>query len=591
MTELGRLASVGAISDVDARFAEAVARLGGEEPGSRVAVAAALASRAVQRGHVCAHLARLAEEPLVDGDGAVVMPPIDLDATLAALRGSALVSDGSSPAPLVLDGSARLYLKRYYDYEVRLARALDERARLTSTIDDALLERALDRIFGADLEHEQRRAAATAVRRHLAVISGGPGTGKTTTVAALLALIVEQAQAQGRTLGIRLVAPTGKAAQRMGEALRASVDRLPISEEVRRALPTEDASTIHRALGYQPRTPTRFRHDRHNPLSADVVVADEASMIDLALMTKLVEAVPATARLVLLGDKDQLASVDAGAVLADLWDAPSLSSCASRLSKSYRFGDQSRIAALARAITNGDADGVLEVLRGERDMPYGEVALKPPITPGSELPRELLVAVTRGLAGLFEDVGPEERLRRLRTFRVLCAHRRGPAGVEVVNRLVEKHLRESGCIGERALYYDGRPILITANDHQLGLYNGDIGVVCREGGGRRVFFAGSERTRAFPVGRLPDHETVYAMTVHKSQGSEVDRVALILPPEPSPILTRELLYTAVTRAREHVDVFASKGVLRHGIGRRIERASGLADRLADAGVARTPRPT
>lgn len=417
-----------------------------------------------------------------------------------------------------------------------------------------------------------------AAARHLAVISGGPGTGKTTTVASILALLIEQAHARGERLRVQLVAPTGKAAQRMGESLRERVSTLDAPPAVLDAIPRE-ASTIHRALGYQPRTPTRFRHDRHNPLSVDVLLADEASMIDLALMTKLVEAVPEAGRVILLGDKDQLASVDAGAVLADLWEAPALSDCVARLNKSYRFREHSGIAALARAISAGDADRALHVLRGERDMPYGEVALLPEVTDAT-LPDELALAATRGFGALFENVEPAERLRRLHHYRILCAHRRGPGGVGAVNAAVERLLRDEHVIRDRGLFYDGRPVIVTANDHQLGLFNGDVGVVCRHGTGHRVYFSGHAAPRAIPVGRLPPHETVFAMTVHKSQGSEVDRVALVLPPTPSPILTRELLYTAVTRARTHVDVFGSEAVLRHGVSREIARASGLTDRLA-----------
>ncbi len=592
MIDLRHLVRVGALSALDLRFAETVTRLvhhRGADDGSdaaarhHVRLAAALASRAVQRGHVCAHLERLASEPLLDADGLPVATAIELAllAGLASLRDSPLVSDGSRPTPLVLDASARLYLYRYFDYERRLARALRRRAAVVPAIDEALLGQGLERMFGVDShDNEQRRAAATAVRRSLTIISGGPGTGKTTTVANILALLAEQAEARGEPIRIQLVAPTGKAAQRMAESLQARVANLDTGDAVRAAIPRE-ASTIHRALGYQPRTPTQFRHGRHSPMSVDVLLADEASMIDLALMTKLVEAVPESARLILLGDKEQLASVEAGAVLADLWDAPALSNCVSNLTKSYRFGENSGIAALARAISQGDARRALEVLHGEQEMPYGEVALKPAVQEAATLPDELGVIATAGYAQLFSPGTPEQRLEQLNRFRILCAHRSGPAGVEAINTAVERHLRDCGLIRERALFYDGRPIIITANDHQLGLFNGDVGLVCRasRGDGRRVFFGGREKVRAIPVGRLPPHETVFAMTVHKSQGSELDRVALVLPITPSPLLTRELLYTAVTRARAHVDVFGSQAVLRYGIGRRIERRSGLSERL------------
>lgn len=583
MTPLDRWVAEGALSPLDARFAEAMVRLvdHDETQLTLVRLAAALASRAVQRGHVCADLERISQEALLDGDGTPVgdgRPPFALAAALAALAASPLVSDGSTPTPLVLQ-RGRLYLYRYYAYERRLAEALRRRAAFESAVDETVLEVGLARLFAEPGAEEQRRAAKRAVQTRLSVISGGPGTGKTTTVAKILALLAEQAEARGDGIRVELVAPTGKAAQRLGESLDATIAKLATSDAVRASIPRR-ASTIHRALGYQPRTPTRFRYGRHNPMSVDVLLADEASMIDLALMTKLIEAVPSEARVILLGDKDQLASVEAGAVLADMWEAEALAPCVSTLTKTFRFGERSGIAALARAILAGDSVGALDVLRGESEMPYGEVALHEGITSATaELPQELAFAVEHDLGPLLRARDPAERLEKLHAFRILCAHRRGPAGVFALNLAVERQLRATGLVRADGNFYDGRPVIVTANDHQLGLFNGDIGVVCHEGGARRVFFAAEGRPRAVPLGRLPQHETVYAMTVHKSQGSEVKRVALVLPPEPSPILTRELLYTAVTRARDHVDVFGSPAVLSHAMGRRIERASGLTDAL------------
>lgn len=581
MSALDRWVHAGALSPLDARFAEAMVRLV-DHPAKHlplVRLAAALASRAVERGHVCADLERLSREPLLDADGVVVNaePPFALGDALAALEASPLVCDGSVDTPLVLR-QTRLYLHRYYMYERRLAEALRRRAS-SIDVDEAVLAGGLARLFAEASAEEQKQAARRAVESRLAVISGGPGTGKTTTVAKILALLVEQAEARGHRLRVQLVAPTGKAAQRLGESLDATVAKLDTSEAVRAAIPRR-ASTIHRALGYQPRTPTRFRFAHKNPMSVDVLLADEASMIDLALMTKLVEAVPRDARLILLGDKDQLASVDAGAVLSDIWEAEALAPFVSKLTRTFRFAERSGIAALARAIVAGDADRALDVLRGEDEMPYGEVALHDGVTAiAAELPSELAFSIRHELGPLLRARAPEDRLERLHAFRILCAHRRGPAGVLALNVAVERFLRAEGLVRADGDFYDGRPVIVTANDHQLGLYNGDIGVVCHEGGARRVYFAAEGGPRAIPLGRLPPHETVYAMTVHKSQGSEVGRVALMLPPAPSPLVTRELLYTAVTRARDHVDIFGTAEVLRHGMARRIERASGLTEAL------------
>jgi exodeoxyribonuclease V alpha subunit len=334
-------------------------------------------------------------------------------------------------------------------------------------------------------------------------------------------------------------------------------------------------ATLHRALGFDPQAPTRFRHGADNPLPADAVIVDEASMVDLALMTKLAEAVRPEARLVLLGDKDQLASVEAGAILADIYDAPGIAACTSRLEKSYRYDVQSGIGSLARAINRGDAEETLAVLRSETTMPYGRVAL---CTLEEHRPLEgtLGATVREGFSVYLSATDPGERLERLTSFRVLCMHRRGPLGALTMNAAIEGHLAAAGMLDPSGTFYDGRPILITENDYQLALFNGDIGVVGEHDGRLRAAFASAEEgVRWIDLGRLPPHETVFAMTVHKSQGSEFDRVALLLPPGRSPILTRELVYTGVSRARERVDIYGSPAILKEAIDRRIERASGL----------------
>lgn len=607
MTELQQLLASGIFDPIDVTFAEALGRLS-LDTDPHVLMAAALASRAVQRGHVCLDLASVAGKPLVDDDGRAVDTPLPgLSTFLAALEQSELVSHGTALAPLVLV-EGRLYLARYYGYEGRLAAGLLVRARSRVEVDEDRLRDGLFRLFaGASPGDEQRRAAALANLRRLAIISGGPGTGKTTTVAKILALLQEQALAQsGTPLRILLAAPTGKAAQRLGESIGASIDQLDTRPEVRAAVPRA-ASTLHRILGYRSRTPTRFAYGRERPLDADVVLADEASMIDLALMTKLVEAVPQQGRLILLGDKDQLVSVEAGAIFGDLYgdaggysdelagqlsrltgdatvpvalEAGPLDDCAAQLRRSYRYGEDSGIGALARAINRGDADRAMEVLRGDRSMPYGEVAIAPvdPSDPlgGDDSARALGRVVLDGYRGCLENRPLEERLEALTKFRVLCAHRRGPGGVEQLNLAIAQRLRRAGLL-ERATgpYFDGRPIIITRNDYQLELFNGDIGLMVREGERMVVAFATLAGIRRLPAPRLPAHETVFAMTVHKSQGSEFDRLALVMPPVASPILTRELVYTAVTRARHRIDIFGEESVVRAAVRARVSRTSGL----------------
>jgi exodeoxyribonuclease V alpha subunit len=282
--------------------------------------------------------------------------------------------------------------------------------------------------------------------------------------------------------------------------------------------------------------------------------------------------------LVLVGDKDQLASVEAGAILGDLYQAPGVQHCAVHLDKSYRYREEGGIGALARAVNRGDAGAALGLLQSETTMPYGEVALCS-LDEQRPLRGPLGGTVLDGFSAYLATADPVERLERLARFRVLCVHRRGPLGAETMNNAVEHHLAAAGVLTPDAAFYDGRPVLITHNDYQLGLFNGDVGVVCRNGTRVRVAFAASQEVRWIDPGRLPSHETVFAMTVHKSQGSEFDRVALLLPSAVSPILTRELVYTGLSRARERIDVYGSAHVLREAIGRRIERASGLRELL------------
>ena len=610
---LTELVDRGVLSFLDFHFARAMGRLV-EEERPEVLLGAAFASRAVQRGHVCADLGRLSAGDVVDADENVVadleLPPID--AWVGALRASELVSapDAERPTPLVLDAGGRLYLHRYASYQSRLARELRARARAAPTVDDRVLREGLDRLFAASRGRpdEQRLAALMAVNKSLCVISGGPGTGKTHTVAKILALLREQAEAtRSDTFRTLLVAPTGKAAQRLGASIEANLDRLDCSDATKTAIRTTPA-TIHRALGYQQRSPTRFRHDAENPLPADVVLVDEASMVDLALMTKLAEAVPEAARLILLGDKDQLASVEAGAILGDIYnteadhtysedftrsvhelgggEVPSsrgrgagIQDCMVHLTHSYRYGETSGIGALARDVNSGDAGGAFELLKADEPHDVGLVEIESE----AHLAAALRDSVQEGFGVLATMVSARAKLDSLERFRVLCAHRRGPFGVENVNPLIADLLREIGLVPDGE-WYEGRPIIVTQNDYQLDLFNGDVGVVARDDAGDlRAFFPGEgKKLRAFVPARLPPHETVFAMTVHKSQGSEFDEVGLVLPPEASPILTRELVYTGITRARSRVRIYGGREVLGAAVERRIERASGLREALWQA---------
>jgi exodeoxyribonuclease V alpha subunit len=602
-----RLRELGVLSELDVALAAALARIA-DERDERVLLAAALASSGVQNGHTCVELSRVVERPVFDADGALLAdgdyPPVA--AWLDALRASRLVAVGAQsekqPRPLVLGSGSRVYLARYFEYERRLAQALLGRVGANDEgIDAELLRAGLVRLFpDAPGAEEQRLAAALALSSRFSVISGGPGTGKTFTVAKILVLLQEQARAARREpYRIELLAPTGKAAQRLAEAIQTNLERLGLEPGLAETIPRV-ASTIHRALKYQPKTPTRFHHHRENPLLADLVIVDEASMVDLALMAKLVDAVPDSARLVLLGDKDQLASIEAGSILSDMYagsargfsaaraesierttgiappvaaSAPSLVDGMIELSYSHRFREGGGIFELARAVNAGDAARALEVLARS---PH--VTLEPLPAP-EELGRSL-GAVVEAKFGRLGSASIPEKLALLDGFRLLCAHRRGPYGVETLNEWIALYLRRRGLL-EPGDFYDGRPVIVTANDYAIELYNGDVGVM-----GRRnptdplaAHFSTSAGLRGVPLALLPPHETAFAMSVHKAQGSEFDEVLLLLGDRPSPLLTRELVYTAVTRARYRVRILASREILSGAVAARVERASGLRERL------------
>jgi exodeoxyribonuclease V alpha subunit len=615
-SRLHTLHEAGVLSSLDVHFARAMDRLVPNQPPA-VLLGAALASREVAGGHVCADLRRVLQRPLLDAEGrplAVELPSIF--EWVMALGQSPLCSDGSRPTPLVLDGEARLYLARYWRYQSRLATALRDRAASPfADIDTQWLADGVRRMFASEgsvlADAGQMCAAAIAVLRRLAVISGGPGTGKTSTVVRVLALLAEEARAAGRPWPrVAMLAPTGKAAARLQESVAAGREALPCDDAVKEALRLE-ASTIHRRLGYRPGSPTRFAHDADNPLPADIVLVDEASMVDLALMAKLVAAVPAHARLILLGDKDQLASVEAGAILGDIcnttgertysrpfaaqlravlgsgmpdvgdagpertgiWD------CIALLTRSFRFRADGGIGRLARAVGTGRASDALQQL----ETGDAQVQLVDLVDP-QQLARTLRPAVLDAFTPYLRARDPVERLALLGRYRLLSAHRRGPFGTERLNAMAEDLLEGAGLLHRNdPVCYDGRPILVTHNDYQLELFNGDVGVVHEESDGRMYAYfpgpSGADRLRRFAPSRLPPHESVWAMTVHTSQGSEFDRIGLLLPPQLSPILTRELVYTALTRAREHATLYGSPSVLADAIARRIDRASGLREAL------------
>ena len=632
------IAEAESLAPLDLRFAALMQRLAKQPAeGDLLATTAGLVSKLRSRGHSCLHLDRWAgqgikstvgtDEPREPGAPMGRLP--SRDAWRSVLERSDLVAVSPSldsiPRPLVLDNRDRIYLWRYWQAEQTLA--ADLKTRLA---DDIGSSPELDRVTplfrrlfpdadqGSEIDW-QAAAAGVALSRSFALISGGPGTGKTTTVTRILALLAEL-DSEAR---IALAAPTGKAATRLEESIADQLTHLPVNPETRGRIPRK-ASTLHRLLGYSPRT-DRFRFGADLPLSVDVLVVDEASMVDLLMMVSLLTALPSHARLILLGDRDQLASVDTGFVFGDLttaaglsrghsaelpaalattfqrlsgWTGPSpapatpsqntdrlLTGAAVELQVSYRFRSRPGIGALASAIRSGDERAALQTLD---DPALDDVHLQglPEASRAGQILREL----EEPLQACMSASGPEEALERLATFRILAATRVGPWGTQRLNRLVESFLEGKG-FNTLERFYSGQPVLIESNDYSTRLFNGDLGMIWRHEGGLWAFFPEEQEgpaatgpsghlLRRLPLAKLPPFSTAWSMTVHKSQGSEFDRVLLVLPAkEIGDLLSRELLYTGVTRARERVDLAAPASILESAIRKTSRRSSGLVDAL------------
>ena len=480
----------------------------------------------------------------------------------ALLLGSSMVSGGERNTPLVLEGN-RLYLQRYWQYESRLVSHLQQRLQSSPSAPDNLTA-LLDQYFPLDpAQNEtdwQREAAAAACQQVFSMITGGPGTGKTTTVLKILALLQEIHQGH---LAISLAAPTGKAAMRLQQSLMEGKQNLPLSDALLEAIP-EKVSTLHRLLGAINQS-TQFRHHAHKPLSCDLLVIDEASMIDLALMSKVIDALHPDARLILLGDQDQLASVESGAVLSDL--CVSLPKHTLKLKKTWRFDGP--IKALATAVNQCQATEAWDILQDPSQAVVNWVS-EEPVAHIEQHYQAYIQLMTQAPE-------PAEAFAAFSQFQVLAAVRQGTQGVEGLNTALEKRLQLRGILVYRT-WYHGRPIMINRNDPALGLFNGDIGLCLYDAtlDQQRVWFEQSDGNyRAVMPGRLPEHETVYVMTIHKSQGSEFAHVMVVLPENKSPLLSRELLYTAITRAKQRVDIAADQAVFTHTVRQQVQRHSGL----------------
>lgn len=532
----------GDLEPVDLQLADVLTRRSAAaSEADALSVAVALTSRAVRDGHSAITLARLARQAR-ELDSAPAHPPRNDAEWARALGGSRLVGAGAGTEPLVL-ADGLLQFRRYHDAESRIA---------------AFVRQAVEGTGGL---------------QRFSIITGGPGTGKTTRVAQLLGELVRA----DPSLRVALAAPTGKAAARVSETIRERLSATDADDETRARVPPA-ATTIHRLLAYR-RWDDTFRRNENNPLGEDLVVVDEASMVDVLVMDALLRALRPGARLILVGDHNQLASVDAGDVLGALCRAAlsagtgtPLHDCVTRLTKSWRFERHPDIGALAEAVLGGDAGRALKTCA---DPSRIDVALHPPPASSDALLQPLLPHLEACLTA----ETPVDLLAALGRFRVLAPERLGRLGVEGINLAVETWLARRGH-DVRERWYHSRPVLVTANDYATGIFNGDLGVVWRDRESVTVHFPTDGGTRVFAPPALPHVETAWAMTVHKSQGSEFDTVLVVLPEHESRVLSRELLYTAVTRARESVVLFASEAAVRLTISRSAERSSGLGARLA-----------
>lgn len=569
---------------IDLHFARFMSRLNGSE-NPELYFAAALVSNQTRAGHICLDLHNLPVENSFSSEQII-----------KALGRASVVGEPGDTKPLILDAKHRLYLYRYWEYEQKLADYIIRHRQITDPVKNPEeVKLRLEKYFLPDGSEEidwQKMAAIMALRKRFCVITGGPGTGKTYTVGKILALLLEQAGTAN--LRIALAAPTGKAAVRLQESIKKVKTQLDCPEFIKESIP-EEASTLHRLLGYISQSPY-FRYNADNPLQVDVMVVDEASMVDLALMSKLVQALPEEARLILLGDNHQLASVEAGAVLADICGDfdPSSSEFYKntdyalttqsdlpfivKLQKSYRFAAQQGIGALSQAINAGAADEALALLKDSKFMD---------ITWHSIREEDIKPIIKAGFRAYLESETPEQHFAYLDRFRILCAVREGPQGVNTINDQIDKFVRRRQRVRVVEPWYRGQPILITENDYRLNLFNGDVGILLpdpQHNNEMRVYFLDAEnKIRKYRPFRLPDFELAYAMTVHKSQGSEYENVLLILPNQDTPILTRELIYTAITRATRSVAIWGDEEIFRLAISRCIVRNSGLRDALWEAG--------
>ncbi|MFY0639447.1 MAG: exodeoxyribonuclease V subunit alpha [Bermanella sp.] len=600
---------------LDQQFAQFLQEL--EPDNSALAIIGFSLSAHLGRGHVCLDFSQPHE----------YLTSAELNWMKQALSKSHVVSiceEGENlenvQRPLVLDGE-RLYFQRYWLYETQLEQAINQKL-LPKNWDLSSEQGFIKQLFGLNTDcndiNWQALAACIAAKQRFSVISGGPGTGKTTTVIRLLALLIQLYQTQLHSHPIiKLVAPTGKAAMRLTESISSAKQALAVNTALKAFIP-EQASTVHRLLKSDGKG--AFKYNGFNPLHVDVLIVDEASMVDLPLMAKLLDALPAHAQLILLGDKDQLASVEAGSVLADICDSETLHGYSSHMAqalsaltnmdltshieatgstlrdhichlrKSYRFDAQSGIGHLSVAANSGDFNAWQKVAQqGFSDLNLSELSeenFELFISAGADHYSNYIQSIhhlsqNQGL----NDAQAREVHELFNRFQILCALRDGRLGVSGLNEVIEARLKRKGIIEVNQTWYLGRPVMIMQNDYGLNLYNGDIGLVLPQLGNdgkvraKVVFIGTDQQVRWLQPSRLPAHETVFAMTVHKSQGSEFEHCAVVLPEHNTQVLTKELIYTGITRAKKQLTCIGKSGIIQQALMRKVQRASGLRQRL------------
>lgn len=508
---------------------------------------------------------------------------------LEALLASPVIGQAHAYAPLIIE-NGHIWLNRYWQYEQQLASNIAQRLQLKLTTDSTALQAALDHWFPTGAHDRQRQAVERAATLPFLIISGGPGTGKTTTVTRLLCLLIEHFKINPQR--IKLAAPTGKAAMRMQEAIRQAKTNLQLPPELAELIP-EQGSTLHRLLGYIPGK-LGFRHHAHYPLPADVVIVDEASMIDISLMSHLLAAVRPDARLILLGDRDQLASVETGSIFRDLCQFDQdqtnhpLNEHIVVLEKSWRFDASSGIGQLAKAVRDQQEATLLNILQS---APAG-VTWEQTAEISMNYLQQVWQAYLAGVQAWQQEIQQLPALfAAFNQFRLLTPLRKGALGTEQLNQQLSTLLLRVLPNRFQGVWFTGRPIMITENDYRQQLFNGDIGLSLADADGQlRVWFPEPKGGfRAFAPVRLPAHETAWAMTIHKSQGSEFERVLLVMPEDAdAKILGRELLYTAITRARSQIHLMGKEAVILAAVRRSLPSTSCLRWRIAT--YATEPRP-